>query len=192
MEGHRTEFDHLDAVAADGDHGATMVIGWRAVVAATSGMEGESPSRILSTAAGAFASVGGSIGPLWGTALLRAARALDGVEELTASDGLRALEAAVVGVAERGRSEEGDKTLLDVLGPATRELARRLEAGEDPAAALRSTSSFAAVAAERTAQLEARRGRARRVAGRSSGAVGPGAASTALVFQVVATKLVPA
>ncbi|MBS1883468.1 MAG: dihydroxyacetone kinase subunit L [Actinobacteria bacterium] len=191
IEENRETLDRLDAIAGDGDHGATMVMGWRAVSDAISTEEGASPAEVLRTAAAAFASVGGSIGPLWGTALLRAARAVEGRERLSAEDGLGAVEAASAGMAERGRSEEGDKTLLDVVGPASRELAARLGAGEDPGAALRSAGAAAAAAAEATAELTPRRGRASRLAERSRGHVDPGGASVALVWQVAAGTLAP-
>src|SRR5579863_6734515 len=85
VESHQGELDRLDAVAGDGDHGATMVMGCRAVTEAVAAAltrspppsPSLSPSETLRTAASAFASVGGSTGPLWGTALLRAARSLD-------------------------------------------------------------------------------------------------------------------
>jgi dihydroxyacetone kinase-like protein len=191
IEANQEALDGLDAVAADGDHGATMVMGWRAVSAAVADRGDEPPAAVLRAAASAFASVGGSIGPLWGTALLRAARAVDGCDPLSAEDGLRAVQAAYEGMAERGRSEEGDKTLLDVAGPASRELAVRLGAGEDPAAALRGAADAAEEAAEATAELTPRRGRARRLADRSRGHVDPGGASTALVWRVAAGTLAP-
>ncbi|HEX4806641.1 MAG TPA: dihydroxyacetone kinase subunit DhaL [Conexibacter sp.] len=189
MEAHRERLDRLDAVAGDGDHGATMVMGWRTVTAAVGDGAGETPAGVLRTAAAAFASVGGSIGPLWGTALLRAARAVDACEALDAEDGVRAVKAAAAGVAERGRSAEGDKTLIDAIAPATRELSSRIEAGAEPRAALASAAASAAEAAEATAQLAPRRGRARRLADRSLGHVDPGAASAAVIWSVAADAL---
>ena len=189
MEEHKERLDRLDAVAGDGDHGATMVMGWRAVTAAVGDGDGETPAAVLRAAAAAFASVGGSIGPLWGTALLRAARAVDERETLNAEDGVRAVKAAAAGIAERGRSAEGDKTLIDAIAPATRELTGRLEGGEEPRAALAAAAGRAAEAAEATAGLAPRRGRARRLADRSLGHVDPGAASAAAIWGVAADAL---
>jgi len=191
MEEHRERLDRLDAVAGDGDHGATMVLGWRTVAAAVGDGDGDPPAAVLRTAAAAFASVGGSIGPLWGTALLRAARAVDGRETLTAADGVRAVEAAAAGIAARGRSVEGDKTLVDVVAPAARELVRQIDAGETPGEALAASAATATAAAEATASLAPRRGRARRLADRSRGHVDPGAASAAVIWNVVADALTP-
>jgi len=189
MEEHRERLDRLDAVAGDGDHGATMVMGWRTVTAAVGDGAGEPPAAVLRAAAAAFASVGGSIGPLWGTALLRAARAVDERATLSAEDAVRAVKAAAAGIAERGRSTEGDKTLIDTIAPATRELVRRIDGGEDPRGALVAATARAEEAAEATAQLAPRRGRARRLADRSLGHVDPGAASAAVIWSVAADAI---
>lgn len=189
IEEHREELDRLDAVAGDGDHGATMVMGWRAVNAAVGEAPADTDADTLRTAAHAFASVGGSIGPLWGTALLRAARTLDGADPGDPRTICAAIAAAVAGIAERGRSQEGDKTLLDVVGPSSRELTRRVEGAEALGQALGAVAEYAADRASATQELTPRRGRARRLAGRSLGHVDPGAASAALIWRVGAEFL---
>jgi dihydroxyacetone kinase len=169
--------DRLDAVAGDGDHGATMVLGMRAVAAADPG-EDATPAQTLRAAAEAFASVGGSIGPLWGTGLLRAARALD-----AGGGPADALDAAVEGVRDRGGSEVGDKTLLDVMVPAA--AAFRCSEGE-LATALVAGLDAARGGLRESAALPARRGRARRLVERSIGATDPGAASACLAWETAA------
>ena len=97
IEEHQSELDRLDAVAGDGDHGATMVMGLRAVTAALP--DGEEPvAELLRIAAVRFASVGGSTGPLWGTALLRAAQSLEGAGTADLSAIAAAAEAAAQGI----------------------------------------------------------------------------------------------
>src|SRR5581483_4050694 len=108
----------LDALAGDGDHGVTMVLGWRAVVAALEAVTPATPGEALRTAAEAFAGVGGSAGPLWGTALLRAARVVADDGDLAA-----AAQAAADGMCERGRCLEGERTVVDAMAPAARALA---------------------------------------------------------------------
>ena len=127
----QAEFDGLDQIAGDGDHGATMVLGVRAVVAAMTEADDAPLGELLKRAAAAFASAGGSIGPLWGTALLRAGQAL-GVDP-DPSDALfvTAAQSACDGVRERGRVAVGDKTLLDVFVPAAAALRRSVECGAD-------------------------------------------------------------
>ncbi|MYW01409.1 DAK2 domain-containing protein, partial [Streptomyces sp. SID3343] len=57
--------DELDAGAGDGDHGATMVIGFRRVIAELdrTSFADRPPAELLRTVARAFSGVGGSIGP---------------------------------------------------------------------------------------------------------------------------------
>jgi dihydroxyacetone kinase-like protein len=186
VESEQARLNQLDAIAGDGDHGATVVMGLRAVVASLPADAELPPAAVLRRSAERFASVGGSTGPLWGTALLRAAQSL----ESSASTDLVALagaaEAAAAGIAMRGRCEEGDKTLLDVMAPAARALRAAAEQGATPAEAAEQVRAAAAEGLARTRELTPRRGRARRFGDRSLGHDDPGAASALLVWDVVA------
>ncbi len=144
VETEQARLDQLDAIAGDGDHGATVVMGLRAVVASLPAEPELPPAALLRLAAERFASVGGSTGPLWGTALLRAAQSLERSQasDLPALAG--AAEAAAAGIAMRGRCEEGDKTLLDVMAPAARALRAAADAGLTPAEAAASARGAAA------------------------------------------------
>jgi dihydroxyacetone kinase-like protein len=168
-ESEQSTLDALDAVAGDGDHGVTMVLGWRAAVAALE----EPPAgagEALRMAAEAFASVGGTAGPLWGTALLRAGRALDDGGSIAT-----AAQAAVAGMCDRGRCSEGERTVVDPMASAARTLA---SGGDLPAAA-----AAAAVAADATADLEPRHGRAALAPERVRGHVDPGARAGAIFWR---------
>jgi dihydroxyacetone kinase len=183
-EAAQAELDGLDAVAGDGDHGVTMVLGWRTVVA---GLKRDGMPGALLRAAGAdFASVGGSSGPLWGTALLRAGRVLgDGpAVDLTAAHA--AAEAALAGMVERGRCAEGEKTVVDALAPAVRALADAAALGLPAAEALRAAAGAAAAGCDATRLLPALRGRASRFPDRAVGHPDPGAASCVLVWRAAA------
>jgi dihydroxyacetone kinase-like protein len=186
VEAEQARLDQLDAIAGDGDHGATVVMGLRAVVASLPAEPEAPPAALLRLAAERFASVGGSTGPLWGTALLRAAQSLEGSQasDLPAMAG--AAEAAAAGIAMRGRCEEGDKTLLDVMAPAARALRAAADAGLTPAEAAASAHAGAAEGLRATRDLIPRRGRARRFGDRSLGHEDPGAASALMVWEVAA------
>ena len=186
VEAEQARLDQLDAIAGDGDHGATVVMGLRAVVASLPAEPELPPAALLRLAAERFASVGGSTGPLWGTALLRAAQSLERSQasDLPALAG--AAEAAAAGIAMRGRCEEGDKTLLDVMAPAARALRAAADAGLTPAEAAARARSAAAEGLTATRDLIPRRGRARRFGDRSLGHEDPGAASALMVWEVAA------
>jgi len=188
IEEHQADLDRLDAVAGDGDHGATMVMGLRAVTAALP--DGEEPvAELLRIAAVRFASVGGSTGPLWGTALLRAAQSLGGAETPDLAAVAAAAEAAAQGIADRGKCAEGDKTLLDVMAPAARALSAASASGADPATAAARACDAARAGLEATRGLEPRHGRARLASERSRGHEDAGAASALLVWETAAQRV---
>ncbi len=188
IEEHQADLDRLDAVAGDGDHGATMVMGLRAVTEALP--DGDEPvAELLRIAAIRFASVGGSTGPLWGTALLRAAQSLGGAETADLSAIAAAAEAAAQGIADRGKCAEGEKTLLDVMAPAARALSAGAASGADPATAAAQACDAARAGLEATRALEPRHGRARLASERSRGHADAGAASALLVWETAAQRV---
>jgi dihydroxyacetone kinase-like protein len=191
VESEQARLNQLDAVAGDGDHGATVVMGLRAVVASLPDDPAMPAAELLRLAAERFASVGGSTGPLWGTALLRAAQSLASSQSTDLAALAGAAEAAASGIASRGRCEEGDKTLLDVMAPAARALRGAAEDGTAPAQAAERARDAAAAGLAATRELTPRRGRARRFGDRSLGHEDPGAASALLVWDVAARLAAP-
>jgi dihydroxyacetone kinase-like protein len=177
-EAAQAELDRLDALAGDGDHGVTMVLGWRSVVAALTAADPQSPGDALRRAAEAFATVGGTAGPLWGTALLRAARALGTAREVEAAALAAAAGAAADGMRERGRCADGDRTMVDAMAPAAAVLAR----GGD----LRAAAQAAGDGATATATLTPRRGRAARAPERVRGQPDAGARAAAVFWSALA------
>ena len=121
--------------------------------------------------------VGGASGPLYGTLLMTLGRSLPvspSRDELA-----QALGAAVAAVKKIGRSDVGQKTMLDVLGPVHEELARG-----DPALIDR-VRQRAATAADATVPMKAIKGRASFLGERSIGHMDPGARSTSLMITAV-------
>lgn len=177
----QAHLDSLDAIAGDGDHGVTMVLGWRAVAAALTADQPRTPGAALRTAAAAFAGVGGSAGPLWGTALLRASRALGDSPVIDVERLAAAAEAAVEGMRERGRCALGDRTVVDAMAPA----AVALRSARDLRTALASAAEAATEGANATARLTPRRGRAARVPERVRGHVDAGACAAQVFWDAV-------
>lgn len=190
MEKRQAELDGLDRVAGDGDHGATMVLGARAVAASMEQASADAPiAELLKSAAAAFASVGGSIGPLWGSALLRAGQALGADPNPSHTVWASAAVAACDGVRARGRVNAGDKTLLDVLAPAAAALSASVSDGDDTRAVLERTVLAARDGLRTCTAWVPRRGRARRFGERSAGHEDPGAASACYVIETVCRTL---
>jgi dihydroxyacetone kinase-like protein len=141
---------------------------------------------VLRQAAESFASVGGTAGPLWGTALLRAGRALGDTPETDTAGVARAATAAVRGMVERGRCEEGMKTVVDAMAPAARALEDAAGREAPLPQALDAAARAAAEAAEASALLTPQRGRAARAPERSRGHADPGASACAVFWAAVA------
>ncbi|GDY68418.1 hypothetical protein SAV14893_078110 [Streptomyces avermitilis] len=128
-------FGDLDAVAGDGDFGYSLARGFEIVLADWDTLAADSPAEFLKKVALVISRrVGGTSGPLWGTAFLRASGAVKDRPELAAADAVAMLRAAAEGIKTRGKSDVGDKTLLDALIPMTDALEQRLaEDGPGPA-----------------------------------------------------------
>ena len=128
--------------------------------------------------------VGGASGPLYGTLLLELGKALQGQPADADRPTLAtALGQAVLAVKARGRSDAGQKTLLDVLVPLQQALA-----SPQPVTSL---GPLALAAAEATTAMLATRGRASFLGERSIGHMDPGARSSALMV-VALLKALPA
>jgi phosphoenolpyruvate---glycerone phosphotransferase subunit DhaL len=93
------------------------------------------------------------------------------------------LRAAIEGIKARGQSDVGDKTLLDALVPFTDSLAESLESGKSGADALTAAAAAAREAADATAGMVAKRGRASYTGERSRGSVDAGATAVAVIAE---------
>jgi dihydroxyacetone kinase len=173
-----------DAVAGDGDHGIGMERGSAAAaaMAARLAAAGSGAGTVLAGAGAAWAdAAGGTSGALWGLGLRRAGARLGDTGAPGAAAVADALDEAGAAVAAAGGAVEGDKTMLDALLPFARALRAALRAGADLGAAWTAAAHNAAEAAEVTAALVPRAGRARVHGEKSRGTPDPGAVSFALV-----------
>ncbi|GAB2744750.1 dihydroxyacetone kinase subunit DhaL [Salinifilum aidingensis] len=187
MSEHREELIELDRHIGDADHGENLDRGFRAVASKLDTSSWETPAAVLKLGATVLIStVGGASGPLYGTALLRAATSAGEAAELDGQDVAAALQAAVDGVAARGKAEVEDKTMIDALTPAARAAREAAELGSGPADVLATAAEAAQLGAERTEPMIARKGRASYLGDRSAGHLDPGARSTALLLHAMA------
>ncbi len=181
------ELTALDQAIGDGDHGVNMRRGFDAI--AELGPElAAMPARQALQKAGMtlVMKVGGASGPLYGSLLMGIGKALG--DELTPGDVAPALRAGVESVKQRGKSDVGDKTMLDVLVPVTEALEGAADAGAGWTPELLETLRAAARAGlEATRPLQARKGRASFLGERSVGHLDPGARSSQLLVETLCT-----
>ena len=118
--------DHLcalDGEIGDGDHGIAMALSFAAIRDALADLdkEGVDATTVFNTAAKAFLNaVGGSTGPLYATAFMRAGAALKGKVPVGDEDVAGVIAAMAKGIADRGKGSIGDKTMLDAWQPGSR------------------------------------------------------------------------
>jgi dihydroxyacetone kinase-like protein len=191
MTENRDYLTQLDAAIGDADHGTNMDRGFTAVLAKLdAGDAPQAPGPLLVTVGSTLVStVGGASGPLWGTALRRAGRALGDAEEFDGEQLALALRAALDGVVELGAAEEGDKTMVDSLSPAVRALDESLRGGAPIAQALATAQAAGEEGMRATVPLQAQKGRASYLGERSIGHQDPGATSTALILAALAQSV---
>jgi dihydroxyacetone kinase len=192
MRSAEAELGRLDAVAGDGDHGAGMVRGLTAAVAAAQDAagSGQGLGSLLRNAGAAWAdSAGGTSGVLWGLLLAELGRQLGDTVRPDTPSVAAAVRQATAAVAKRGGARPGDKTLLDALGPFAEALSKAASDGLSLAPAWKAAAGAAEKAAQETASLAARIGRARALAARGVGSPDPGAISMSLCIVAVGTVL---
>jgi dihydroxyacetone kinase phosphoprotein-dependent L subunit len=179
-----TAFCDLDAVVGDGDFGYSLARGFEIVLSDWDELEYADPGGLLKkTALVLTKRIGGTSGPIWGTAFLRAGGSLGTTAEPTGEEVIAALRAAIEGIKQRGNSDLGDKTLLDSLVPAVDELEAALAEGAGPA--LERAARKARESAEATKGMLAQRGRASYTGERSRDSVDAGAMGVAVMFEAV-------
>jgi len=173
------ELTDLDRAIGDGDHGINMRRGFEAVLAEVEGLSaknlGESLKGVGTTL---VMKIGGASGPLYGTLFMSLGKSL--ADEVTYAQVVDAFAGAIEAVKARGKSDVGQKTMLDVLFPV---LAVLREGGTDITTRLKATAK---AAAEDTIPMRATRGRASFLGERSIGHMDPGARSSALIVDAVA------
>jgi dihydroxyacetone kinase-like protein len=182
---HRVELIDLDREIGDGDHGENMDRGFRNSVAKLEGGADSIQGVLKVVAQTLMATVGGAAGPLYGTAFLRAAKAVEG-ETLDSADVVALIEAALGGITARGKATTGEKTMVDAWTPALEAAKAAAALGDDPAKVFRAAADAAAEGARSTVPMLATKGRASYLGERSIGHQDPGATSTAYLLDVAA------
>ncbi|KQX74516.1 dihydroxyacetone kinase subunit DhaL [Aeromicrobium sp. Root472D3] len=177
-------FCDLDSVFGDGDFGYSLARGFEKVLEDWESYDRSDLSTFLQGVAMTMSSrIGGTSGPIWGTAFLRAATAIKSKQSLEGADVVAMLDGAIAGIKKRGGAEVGDKTLLDALVPLNDEIREGVAENAEPRAIAERAAKVARESAEATSTLTARRGRASYTGDRSIGSPDPGAIAMAVLAE---------
>lgn len=185
-EENKAYLTELDSAIGDADHGINMARGFAALKAALA----QKPPTSLADACKAASmtlikSVGGASGPLYGTLFMKMGPLLPG-ESVPLDTFAKALAAGVEGIKKIGKSEVGEKTMLDAWLPAVSALNEGIGAGLSDQDALAKTAAAAEQGARDTIPMLATKGRASYLGERSVGHQDPGATSTCLMLKALA------
>jgi dihydroxyacetone kinase-like protein len=182
---HADELTELDRAIGDADHGVNLTRGFRAVLDKMDLIAvmplGKALGEVGTTL---IRSVGGASGPLYGKLFVTVGKHMDQAGAVSQDTLIRAGEEAIRVLMALGRSEVGQKTMLDVLVPVLDEL--RSVRGADLPSQIRRRAS---IAAQATVPMLARKGRAAFLGERSRGAMDPGARSCELILSAVCRHL---
>jgi D-erythrulose 4-kinase len=189
VEENKEYLGRIDAIAGDGDHGIGMSRGSKAAAEAANETQG-GVETVLSAAGHAFGDkAGGTSGILWGLLLEGVGKGLGNTEAVTAKRLADAVQGSARDLQEFSKAKLGDKTMLDALFPFVDTLVDKVDAGDSISEAWRSAADACRAAAEATASLVPKIGRARPLAERSVGTPDPGAVSLGLIVTAIGDVL---
>jgi phosphoenolpyruvate---glycerone phosphotransferase subunit DhaL len=178
------ELTALDQAIGDGDHGTNMKRGFEAVLSKLDAIGSQPLAEAVKTIGKTLVmTVGGASGPLYGSFFLAAGEALS--RKTLPEDLAEVFGSGVDAVSARGRSQAGEKTMLDVLVPVL----ETLKANAGRADLIERVRATANEAVARTAPMQATKGRASFLGPRSVGHIDPGARSSCVLLHAVCEGL---
>ena len=180
------QIESLDRAIGDGDHFINVRRGCEALASMKEELLPLSPSqafhrmgmKLLST-------IGGASGPLIASFFISIGRELEGVAEPDTRRFAAALAAGVDAIKSRGKADLGEKTMLDVLIPASRLLLRLAEEGSDRETLCMRLKHEAEQNMLATRDMVATKGRAHFLGERALGHIDPGAKTSQVALFAV-------
>ncbi|WP_347861675.1 dihydroxyacetone kinase subunit DhaL [Salimicrobium sp. PL1-032A] len=181
MQSHKEYLTELDQAIGDGDHGLNMSRGFQEAELKVSATDYDTAADVFKDVATVLMSkIGGASGPLYGTAFLKMSMTLKGKDPVTEANLAEAVEAALNGMKQRGKAEQGEKTMIDVWHPVADFLrnGQNVQPGK--------LEETAEEAMNQTKDIMATKGRAAYLQERSKGHIDPGSTSSFYLFQALA------
>lgn len=176
----REYLNRLDSKIGDSDHGESVTKAFLKVDKIVDEYNGEDIGELLNKLAFSVISFGGAaMGPLYGTALLRASKVAKGKTNLNYQNLKAIIKAMEEGIKYRGKVKVGDKTMLDTIHPAVEAFSKT----DNLEKAITLSIKAAEEGMKSTKNMKAKVGRASRLGERSVGHIDPGAASMYFIIK---------
>lgn len=178
----------LDSRAGDGDLGASMFRAAEAMRALPDHAYNDPATLFTVLASTLRRAIAGSSGPFYATALMRAARPLEGLAAPAPANWDAAIAKGIQAVSAIGGARPGDRTMVDALQPALEAWDSSRKSGNPPARAVLAAAEAAAKGAEATAAMTPKLGRASYLGERAVGSPDGGAAAVAIWLAAIAKE----
>lgn len=182
----------LDGKVGDSDLGITMNKAFIAAFESVRNNTSDPIGKTLQLAGMAVAKAAPStMGTLVATGLMRGGKALEGAQVWGTAEMSNFWTAFFKGVADRGKAQLGDKTLLDVLSPIALSLETSRDSGTDLGTALARAAQAARAGLEATKAMVAQHGKAACFQEKTVGLQDAGATVGVLMIETMHAYVVP-
>lgn len=186
ISAHESELESLDRAIGDGDHFINMKRGSATVVDMRAELAPLAPEAALNKIAMKLLStIGGASGPLIASFFMAMAKAEKENGTDTLPNMAAAFAAGVEAVKQRGKSDAGEKTMLDVLIPVARKFTELASQNAEPQTIYAALKAEAEKGMLATKDMVATKGRAAFLGERAKGHIDPGAKSCQVIINTV-------
>ena len=189
LETAESRLTELDSLAGDGDLGASMERGAKALRALPASAYANPETLFVAAANTLRRTIAGSSGPFYAAALMRAAHSLAGMDAPDASDWDKAFAGAVNSVPDIGGAKRGDRTMYDALAAALDAWRDARNEGRSGTDAWQAAANAAREAANATADMRPKLGRASYLGDRALGNPDGGAVAIAIWMEAIAGQI---
>ena len=189
IDQHKDEIEKLDQEIGDGDHIFNIQRGIKESLNLKDELSGQAPGEVLKKIGmKIMTTVGGSSGALFATLLMGMSKKYN--DELSDQKNIAAMFAeGVEAMKKRGKSDLGEKTMLDVLIPVSNEL-QKLSNEENVKHIAEKIKAAAEKGMLSTKDLIATKGRASFLGERAKGHIDPGARSSQLAIEAICNTII--
>lgn len=187
---HEADIECLDREIGDGDHYINMKRGSEAITNLAEELAPLPPADALNKIGMKLLStIGGASGPLFASFFMSMSKSLKTQQTINTYALALAFEAGVQAIMQRGKAQEGEKTMLDVLIPVAHAFKQQAEQGKSNSDIANVLKTVASEGLESTRNMLATKGRASGLAERVIGHLDAGAKSCQVMIHTVCDQV---
>jgi len=186
IHAHESEIESLDRAIGDGDHFINIKRGVTAIAAMREELSAL-PADVALQRIGMklLSTIGGASGPLFASFFIAMTKTLKTQQDTSLASIAAAFADGVESIKQRGKSDLGEKTMLDVLIPVAQTFRQQVERNAKMPALLAAIKASAETGMLSTKDMLATKGRAAFLGERAIGHIDAGAKSTQVMIAAV-------